>query len=132
MMTNMNSLQRILVVDDEAPIRELCSEVLIGNGFEVDTAGDGADGWKAIQLKNYDLLITDNVMPKLSGIELLAKIYDARLTLPAIMVTGTPPLVNFDREPTLRPAVVLLKPFSFGQLLEVVNKILLPNQVAVA
>ena len=99
MTTNVISLQRILVVDDEEPIRQLYSDLLTGSGFEVDAASNGAVAWRAHQSKNYDLLITDNVMPKVSGIELLGKIYDAGLTLPAIMVTGTPPMVQFDHRP---------------------------------
>ena len=113
----------VLVVDDDAAICELCSEMLTGYGFSVDTAEDGAAAWQALKLKNYDLLITDNVMPKISGIELLKKIYDAQLNLPAILATGK--LADeFAGEPWFQPVVVLRKPYSFEELFEAVNKVL--------
>src|SRR5579859_935677 len=80
--------RRILVVDDDADIRQLSTDVLIQHGYHVDAAEDGAAAWEALQLKRYDLLVTDNEMPKLSGVELLEKLHAARMALPIIMATG--------------------------------------------
>ncbi|MBC8096459.1 MAG: response regulator, partial [Akkermansiaceae bacterium] len=63
--------RRILVVDDETMIRELVTDVLSRSGYEVDTAEDGAIAWDKLQHQHYDLLVTDNTMPKLSGIDLI-------------------------------------------------------------
>lgn len=82
---------RILVVDDEPDIRLLYEELLEEAGYEVNTAHDGAMAWELLQKYDYDLLITDNQMPKLSGIELLEKLSSNSQLLPAIMVTGTSP-----------------------------------------
>src|SRR5689334_19643597 len=65
-----NPAHRILVVDDELGIRQVSAAVLGCSGYDVDTAEDGEAGWNALQTKNYDLLITDNNMPKLTGVEL--------------------------------------------------------------
>ena len=70
---------RILVVDDEPLIRELCTELLDDPGYEVDTAENGAVAWDALQMKGYDLLITDNEMPQVSGIELVKKLQAAQM-----------------------------------------------------
>jgi DNA-binding response OmpR family regulator len=48
--------------------------VLIDAGYQVDVAEDGATAWAALQLSKYDLLITDQFMPKVSGVELPKKI----------------------------------------------------------
>ena len=62
-------MARILVIDDEASIRDLLKEILTGHGHQVET---GADGREAVQLarKNrYDLLILDRNMPFMTGLE---------------------------------------------------------------
>lgn len=64
-------MARILVVDDEAPIRELIKEILVSQGHQVDL---GADGREAVQLtrkNSYQLLIMDRNMPFMTGIEAL-------------------------------------------------------------
>jgi PleD family two-component response regulator len=68
-----NSGQRVVVVEDEHDLRQLTAEVLIDAGYQVDVAEDGATAWAALQLSKYDLLITDQFMPKVSGVELPKK-----------------------------------------------------------
>src|SRR5580704_13664278 len=66
-----NPPHRILVVDDDTSQRQLNTAILTQAGYEVDGATDGAAGLQALQSNYYDLLITDNVMPKMTGIEML-------------------------------------------------------------
>jgi DNA-binding NtrC family response regulator len=119
-----NSGPRILVVEDEHDLRQLTAEVLIDAGYQVDIAEDGATAWAALQLSKYDLLITDQFMPKLSGIELLKKIHAAQMTLPVIMATGFLPTWEFALHTWLQPVKVLLKPYSFERLLGMVKDVL--------
>ena len=114
----------ILVVEDEPDIRLLCAVGLEKAGYCVETANDGAAGWDALQAKHYDLLITDNSMPKITGLELLEKIHAARISLPVIMATGTVPTETFARNPWLQPAATLHKPHTFLDLLVKVKEIL--------
>jgi DNA-binding response OmpR family regulator len=116
--------QHILVVDDDRCIRQLNTEVLLCSGYEVDAAEDGAAAWDILQLKGYDLLITDNEMPKVSGIELVKRLHAARMDLPVIMATGTPPKAEFARCPWLKPAATLIKPYTFDELLVAVREVL--------
>jgi CheY-like chemotaxis protein len=90
----LNPRSRILVVEDEFDLRRLTAEVLIRAGYRVDVAQDGATAWSALQLSQYDLLITDQFMPKMSGVQLLRKIYMAGMTLPVIMAPGICPPGN--------------------------------------
>ena len=115
---------RILVVEDDGQIRRLSAEVLTRCGYDVDTAEDGAAAWSALLEESYDLMITDNNMPKVSGIELLKKMRGARMGLPVIMATGTVPTAQFAAAPWLQPDATLCKPYAIEQLLSVVKKVL--------
>src|SRR4029077_10352056 len=82
---------RILVADDDRDIRRLNARVLEQSGYQVDTAEDGAAAWEVLQIKAFNLLITDNDMPKLTGVELVRKLRSARMALPVILATGKLP-----------------------------------------
>jgi two-component system, chemotaxis family, chemotaxis protein CheY len=116
--------RRILVVDDEPIVCRMNAMVLHHAGHHVDTAEDGALAWEALGVSRYDLMITDNNMPNLTGMELVKKLYASRLALPFIMATGKIPEEEFARYPWLRPAATLLKPYAAEELLEVVKKVL--------
>ena len=66
--------KRLLVVDDEKPIRQLLARIAQRAGFEVDTAIDGQQALEMLQAKPYAIAIVDLMMPRLSGYELLQKI----------------------------------------------------------
>ena len=119
-----NSALRILVVDDGSETRRLTVDVLTGSGYEVEAVKDGADGWEELQNNSYDLVITDNKMPRMTGIEMIGKLRSARMTIPTIMATGLLPAHEFDHKPWLKPDVMLEKPYSNDDLLAAVKKIL--------
>jgi DNA-binding response OmpR family regulator len=121
---NKNPPRRILVADDKPLILHLFTLVLNDADYEVDPAEDGAVAWDMLQLNRYDLLITDNEMPNVSGIELLRKLHAASLTLPVILMSGTMPTEELARQPWLEPAARLPKPFALAELLATIGKIL--------
>jgi two-component system alkaline phosphatase synthesis response regulator PhoP len=116
--------QRVLVVEDESDRRQLNTDVLIDAGYQVDVADDGTTAWAALQSSQYDLLITDQFLPKLSGVELLKKIHDARMSLPVIMVTENLPTWGFALHPCLQAVTMLRKPYSMGKFLGTVKSVL--------
>ena len=118
-----NPSQRILVVDDEPLIRQFSTEVLIYSGYEADATADGAVAWQALNTDNYDLLITDHNMPKVSGVELLKQLRAARMALPVILVSGMTPMEELKRHPWLQIDATLLKPFTVEELLGTVTKV---------
>lgn len=119
-----NPPDHILVVEDDVLIQQLNAEVLTCSGYAVDVAVDGAAAWKALGADSYDLMITDNNMPKLTGVELLKKLHAARMDMPVIMATGALPQHEFNRHPWLQPAATLLKPYTMDDLLRTVKKVL--------
>jgi DNA-binding response OmpR family regulator len=115
---------RVLVVDDDSVLRLLNTEVLVGCGYRVDTAEDGEAGWEALHAKTYDLLITDNNMPRLSGVELVKKLRSEKVDLPVIMVSGEMPTEELNRHPWLHVTATLRKPFTGDELLATVKGVL--------
>jgi PAS domain S-box-containing protein len=115
---------RVLVVDDDSDARQLSLEVLAGSGYEVEGVKDGAAGWEALQAKSYDLIITDNKMPRMTGLELIEKLRSARMAVPVIMATAYAPTHEFDCKPWLKPDATLPRPFSNEDLLEAVRRVL--------
>jgi DNA-binding NtrC family response regulator len=119
-----DSRPRILVVEDERALLKRTAEELTDAGYRVDVAEDGAAAWSALKLSRYDLLITDQFMPKVSGVELLKKIQAARMTLPVIMATGFLPTWEFALHTWLQPVKMLRKPYAFEKLLGLVKNAL--------
>lgn len=122
-----NSRQRILVVEEADNTRQLNAEVLMNAGYQVDVAEDGVTAWAMLQLHRYDLLITDQFLPKVSGVELLKKIHNARMTLPVIMATSILPTWEFALHPYLQSIAMLRKPYTFEKLLGMVKNALSTN-----
>ena len=115
---------RLLIADDDQDIRRLCAAALTQCGYDVSTVADGAAAWQALNAVRFDLLITDNHMPELTGVELLQRLRAARMTVPAILITGTLPNLKYAEYPWRHPAAMLLKPFTPGELLAVVSTVL--------
>jgi DNA-binding response OmpR family regulator len=114
----------ILLVDDELRARELHAGALISAGYDVNTAKDGADAWNALNLVTYDLLITDNRMPRVTGMELIKKLRSEDMMMPVILASGTVPAEELKRHPWLLLDATLEKPYTVAQLLEVVKQVL--------
>lgn len=87
--TIIKTRPRLLVVDDSITVREVERKMLENNGYEVDVAVNGMDGWNAIRTGHYDLVITDVDMPRMNGIELvsLIKNHPELKTTPVIIVS---------------------------------------------
>jgi DNA-binding NtrC family response regulator len=78
----------ILVVDDEKDIREGLKDLLESEGYKVDTAIDGSDALEKLKGLKHHLIISDIMMPKMSGIELLEKIKAISPFIEVIIITG--------------------------------------------
>ncbi|MEW6038639.1 MAG: hybrid sensor histidine kinase/response regulator [Pseudomonadota bacterium] len=82
-------VRRILVVDDSITVRELERRLLENHGYQVDVAVDGMEGWNALGLGRYDLVVSDVDMPRMNGIELVRRIRaDARFERLPVMIVS--------------------------------------------
>lgn len=81
-------MPKILIIDDERPIRSTLRDILEYEKFEVEEASDGIEGIEKIKKGNFDLIFCDIKMPKMDGIEVLTKIQEINAEVPVIMISG--------------------------------------------
>jgi DNA-binding NtrC family response regulator len=120
-------MARILLVDDEATVRELIELVLQLDAHEVTLAGDGDQAIQAIEQSDFDLVITDLVMPGKEGIETIMEIRQLRPELRIIAMSGGGRGNAGDylaMAAQLGAARTLEKPFTNDALLTVVREVL--------
>ena len=79
---------RILVIDDEADIRESLATLLDLEGYEVDLAQNGAEGERRLEQRAYDLVLLDLMMPEKSGMEVLRDVRERDRHTPIFMITA--------------------------------------------
>ena len=114
-------LQRILLVACDLKVIELNAEVLREAGYHVSTVANGLVAWDAIQVSNFDLMITDQFLPGITGIDLVQKIYAAHLDLPVIMAKGFLPAYETVLHPCLNSITMLQTPYTKANLLKLVD-----------
>jgi len=83
-----SSMSSVLIVDDEAAIRESLQTLLELEGYDVDTASDGEEGLTKLADRPYDLVLLDFAMPDRNGIEVLREIRERDAELAVIMITA--------------------------------------------
>jgi DNA-binding NtrC family response regulator len=117
-------IKRILVVDDEAVIREGMCRILAGGEFEVETFANGYLAIEKLQEETFDLLITDLKMPGMGGMEVLKSIKILQPEMPVIIITGYSS-VDTAVEAMKNGAVdYIAKPFTPDEINEKVRKAL--------
>ncbi len=115
---------RVLVVDDEASIRDLLSKTLALAEYDVDTAPDGATALDRMRAFSYDLLIADLKMPGMDGLTLIKQAKRLKADLPVIIITGYSTESSAIEAVNLGVAGYLTKPFRVPQVLAAAAKAL--------
>jgi excisionase family DNA binding protein len=108
---------RILVVDDEASIRDLLSKTLALADYDVDTAPDGRSALERLRLYPYDLLIVDLKMPGMDGLAVVREAKRLKADLPVIVITGYSTESAAIEALNLGVTSYLTKPFKVSQVL---------------
>lgn len=113
-------MKKILVVDDEFELAMSVESILLDEGYEVTCAGDGLEAFEKFKEKDFDLVISDVMMPRLDGYNLLKKIRtDGKAKTPVVLMSAAALKNN-----TEKPDSFLKKPFELDELLSVVDKYL--------
>ena len=109
-------MNRILVVDDEQPVRQILNEFLTRQGYLVEEAESGAQVLSILEKSQPDLVLLDITMPKMSGLEVLNWIHTRYPDLCVIMLTGLDQNEIGRQAMNLGATDYLTKPVSFEQL----------------
>ena len=79
---------KILIAEDDSELRQLFQHVLTKNGYAVTGVSNGEEAFVAVEASYFDLIISDIMMPKMDGYELVRALRDAGLTTPVMMITA--------------------------------------------
>ena len=110
-------MTRVLVIEDESRLREMITRTLRTEGYEVQSAGDGADGYLEARGNAYDAIVLDVMLPTMSGLEISLRLRRQGIDTPIVMLTARDALE--DRVAGLDSGAddYLVKPFAFEELL---------------
>ncbi len=116
----------ILMVDDEDTVLTFMEEMLSNNGYEVKTSVNGEHALNLFQEApdKYDLVITDQTMPKMTGVDLSKQILDIRSDIPIILCTGYSGLINEMQAKAIGIRAYLKKPTDTKKMLRVIDELL--------
>ena len=124
----------VLVVDDNANVRDFISQLLLAHGYKVDTAINGLDGFEKAQQGKYQLFIIDHLMPLMNGVLLSKNIKQTSQCseTPIVFIT-TQPQDSLHRLPEFTLfAQVLNKPLNEESLLNAVSSVILSDSSSIA
>lgn len=120
----MTDARDILVVDDDAVVRQSLVRVLTQEGHRVDQASSGAEGVQMLEDHSYALVILDLRMPRLGGLTVLQHVRNSHPEIPALVMTGYPSLENAKESIQLGAFDFLQKPLDAMQIRTVVARAL--------
>jgi excisionase family DNA binding protein len=115
---------RVLIVDDEASIRDLLSKTLALAEYDVDLAGDGRTALERLRIIPYDLLITDLKMPGVDGLGVIREARRLKAEIPVIIITGFSTEASAIEAVNLGVSGYLTKPFRVPRVLAAAAKAL--------
>jgi DNA-binding NtrC family response regulator len=113
----------ILVVDDEPTVRRFAARVLADEGFAVREASDGAEALEIVRGGGVSALVSDVVMPRLNGVQLMERLARTHPTLPVVLMSGYAAR-ELEGMGIAAPCALIIKPFSADRLVEEVRRCL--------
>jgi len=123
------SEENVLVVDDEAVIRDVCEQILEGEGYAVTTAASGKEALRLVSEHSFDAVVTDIMMPDMSGLELLEVIKRTSMDVSTIVITGLGTFDMATQSDRLGAREFVVKPFTPDELSEAVRKALRKRKI---
>lgn len=120
----MPEKNKIMVVDDEDALRTVLSGELMSEGYDVQTASDGDEAISTLQKENFDLVLLDIHMPRLSGFEVLKFVKQKHPKTKVVMLTGFADLKNAIESKKLGAEDFVSKPYDLVDLLTTIERVL--------
>lgn len=114
----------VLIIDDDETVRDVLRSFLSGKGFEISLAEDGQTGLELIKNNKYDIILTDLMMPTLTGIDLLKEVSAANITTPILVITAFGTVQTAVEAMKLGAFEYVTKPFNLDEIMLVIEKAL--------
>jgi two-component system, cell cycle response regulator CpdR len=118
------TMARILLAEDDEDLRRFLVKALEKAGHAVKAFGEGASAYEEIKQENFDLLLTDIVMPEMDGIELARRAAELDPGLKIMFITGFAAVALNPDSRAPKDAKVLSKPFHLRDLVNEVNRMM--------
>lgn len=122
-------MTRVLLVDDEEPVRTAYAELLVHHGYDVTTAGDGREALEAVGEQAPDVVVTDVIMPETDGFDLITRLHGVVPDVPVIAISGGGRMRAggyLQMASMLGASAVLQKPLRIAELLRALESLGLP------
>ena len=123
----MNSNLKIMVVDDDEQIRIALQTILKKEGYEVNVFPDALSAYIDLQKEDYSLIISDQKMPEMTGLEFLKKVNEEYEDIPFIMITAYGTILDAVEAMKFGAADFITKPFDANELLQKIERVLSPE-----
>lgn len=120
----MSSKAKVLVIDDEPVILKSCDKILSEEGYEIQAVQTGAEGLQKLAEEKFDIVLTDLMMPEISGMDILKRIMESSLDIIVIMITGYSTVQTAVEAMRLGAYDYIPKPFTPEELVEAVDRAL--------
>ena len=120
----MSITHKILIIEDDESIRDVLRSFLSAKGFELALAKNGDQGLEIVRSDKFDIVLTDLVMPGMSGMEVLKEITELKINVPVIVLTGFGSVQTAVEAMRIGAFDYITKPFNFEELLIVIGKAL--------
>jgi two-component system cell cycle response regulator CpdR len=114
----------ILLAEDDESLRKFLAQALIRAGHDVTDFGDGSEAWECLKGVNFDLLLTDIVMPGMDGIELAKRAAELNTALKIMFITGFAAVALHPSSQAPKQAKVLSKPFHLREIVAEVDRMI--------
>lgn len=113
----------IIIAEDESITRELLAELLQSYGYKIVTVSSGIEAVKLLQQEQYDLLIIDQKMPEMNGIDCIRELRKNNHQIPVVLASGSP-ANDLELQSELNIQKILNKPYNFEEMLSIVRELL--------
>lgn len=121
--------ENVLVVDDEEVIRDVCAKILESKGYRVTTAASGREALRLVSETDFDVVVTDIMMPDMTGLELLEVIKSTNLDVSTVVITGLGTFDMATQSDRLGAREFVVKPFTPDELSRAVHKALATREL---
>jgi response regulator RpfG family c-di-GMP phosphodiesterase len=122
MNSDQNRRYNILVVDDEMVIRDVLEDFLSSEGYNVASVSNGKEALEELEEEHYDALLSDLMMPSMTGIELIKRVKEIGYQIVTVIMTGYGTIETAVQAMKIGADDYILKPFKMDEVLQVLER----------